>query len=193
MPTPGAKVVRDLTELRALAHPIRHRLLDELAGRGEASVGQLAEAVHEPVNRASFHLRQLAKYGFIEEAPERARDGRDRWWRLAFEGGIDWDHLARTAAGAAAVRQHLEATLRRHLDEIESYFASAVGEYPKWENGAFSHDWYLDLTEDEAAEFDREYLELCLRWRDRIRIRDRDAAEPTKYGIFIFGFPMRDS
>ena len=41
----------------------------------------VAERLDIPANQASFHLRQLAKYGLVEEAPELARDGRDRVWR----------------------------------------------------------------------------------------------------------------
>ena len=41
-----------------------------------------------PANQASFHLRQLAKYGLVEEAPEEARDRRDRVWRVADERGV---------------------------------------------------------------------------------------------------------
>lgn len=140
----------------------------------------------------SFHLHQSDKYGFIEPAPDRARDGRDRWWRLSYEDGVDWDQLAATSAGAAAVRSRLETWLEATLEQIRSYFSPALAKLPEWEEGAFSHDWYLQLTPVEAAEFDREYLDLCKRWRgwSQDRIAAGDSSDRARFGVFIFGVPL---
>src|SRR6478736_3986815 len=67
--------------LRAIAHPVRTRVLDELQASGPARAADIARELGIPANQASFHLRQLAKYGLVEEAPEEARDKRDRVWR----------------------------------------------------------------------------------------------------------------
>src|SRR5688572_14129837 len=106
MARPGAKKLTDPKEVRALAHPLRLRLLTELQARKAATATVLAEALGEPVNRVSFHLRLLAKYDFIEEAPELARDGRDRWWRRTHSDGLDWDDLELTPEGREAIEAH---------------------------------------------------------------------------------------
>src|SRR5262245_57270547 len=64
----------------------------------------LARELGIPANTASFHLRQLAKYGLIEEDPDAGRDRRDRVWRLASPDGvsIDLGALERQPGGAAA-------------------------------------------------------------------------------------------
>lgn len=193
MPKPGAKDLTDLTELRALAHPLRMSLLIEVTARGEATVTELAAAVEEPVNKVSFHLRQLAKYGFIEEAPERARDKRDRWWRPAYEAGVNWDRLLATPGSAPAVRAHINKGLDESLETIRTYFSQAVSRLPEWRRGDFSHDWYLRMTPDEAAEFDQDYLALSARWRDRIqeRIDAGDTGSRHNIAILIFGFPVQ--
>ena len=49
----------------------------------------IARELGIPANQASFHLRQLAKYGLAVEAPELARDGRDRVWKAAHESGLN--------------------------------------------------------------------------------------------------------
>ena len=49
--------------------------------RGPLRAADVARELGIPANQASFHLRQLAKYGLVEEAPEEARDRRDRVWR----------------------------------------------------------------------------------------------------------------
>ena len=66
--------------LRALAHPVRQRILMQLSVLEHARAADLAEAIGQPANSVSFHLRVLAKAGMIVEAPEHARDKRDRVW-----------------------------------------------------------------------------------------------------------------
>ncbi len=74
-------LAREPDQLKALAHPMRQRLLFELLAREHARAADLAHATGEPANSVSFHLRTLAKAGLIVEAPELARDKRDRVWR----------------------------------------------------------------------------------------------------------------
>lgn len=73
--------VTDPAVLRALSHPLRQRILGELEVVEHARAADLAEGLGEPANSISFHLRVLAKAGIIEEAPELARDRRDRVWK----------------------------------------------------------------------------------------------------------------
>src|ERR671916_1326847 len=72
--------VRDPAALRAIAHPLRQRILMELSVRGHARAADLAQVTGQPANTISFHLRMLAKARMIVEAPEHARDKRDRVW-----------------------------------------------------------------------------------------------------------------
>src|SRR6478752_287351 len=90
--------------LRAIAHPVRTRVLDELQASGPARAADIARELGIPANQASFHLRQLAKYGLIEEAPEAARDQRDRVWKSADDGSlsIDVGALEKEPGGRAA-------------------------------------------------------------------------------------------
>jgi len=189
MARPGPKKLTDPKEVRALAHPLRLRLLTELQARDAATATVLADALGEPVNRVSFHLRLLAKYGFIEEAPELARDGRDRWWRRTHADGLDWDDLALTPEGREAMEAHQGGNLA--LRQIRAFFSARKA---PWEPGPFNHDWYMRLTPEEAAEFDREYLELCFRWREQIekKLASGDTEGRDTFAIFIYGFPLPD-
>lgn len=67
--------------LKAMAHPVRRQLLAALGRTGSGRAADLATVLGEPANGLSFHLRVLAEAGLIEEAPELARDKRDRVWR----------------------------------------------------------------------------------------------------------------
>lgn len=73
-------------QLRAMSHPVRRRIVDLLSGGGTARAADLARTLELPANQISFHLRTLAAAELLEEAPEEARDRRDRVWRL--RGGV---------------------------------------------------------------------------------------------------------
>jgi len=70
-------------QLRAMAHPLRLDIMERVGRRGTARAADLAADLGIPANSVSYHLRILARGGVIEEAPEAARDRRDRVWRLA--------------------------------------------------------------------------------------------------------------
>src|SRR6476620_10809103 len=84
--------VRVLTEakaLSALAHPLRARIIDALKVDGPSTASQLASRTGQAVGSASHHLKVLAESGLVVEAPELARDRRERWWRLV-DPGTRW-------------------------------------------------------------------------------------------------------
>ncbi|CAD5137579.1 MULTISPECIES: ArsR/SmtB family transcription factor [Actinomycetes] len=66
--------------LKAYSHPLRRQILRLIARRGFLRAADIAGELDVPANSASFHLRVLAEAGLIEEAPEQARDRRDRVW-----------------------------------------------------------------------------------------------------------------
>ncbi|TCL74849.1 helix-turn-helix domain-containing protein [Rhizobium sp. BK251] len=78
-----SRIVPDPTALKALAHPVRLRMLGMLRVDGPATATQLATRLGLNSGATSYHLRQLAQYGFIEDAPGPSR--RDRWWRASHE------------------------------------------------------------------------------------------------------------
>ena len=79
--------VRELTDsqtLRALTHPVRIALIEALLLGGAMTATEVGERIGESPTTCSFHLRQLAKYGFVEEAG--GGKGRSRPWRLTSIG-----------------------------------------------------------------------------------------------------------
>src|SRR3954470_4620267 len=76
----SAVQVTDVRALRALAHPLRSRLLGQLRLNGPATASRLGRVFGESSGSTSYHLRQLAAYGFVEEV-EGQGTARERWWR----------------------------------------------------------------------------------------------------------------
>jgi DNA-binding transcriptional ArsR family regulator len=156
--------------LRAIAHPARNRILSELWASGSLRAADVARILDIPANQASFHLRQLAKYGLVTEAPEEARDKRDRVWKLAAEDGISFrsqDMLAQPGGQAAlAVYQH-NARAWGHLLVDRSLVTEGPGAPEKYTNQGS-----LRFTQEEVAEFAEEFRQLQNRWRERTRGHD---------------------
>ncbi|WP_336215692.1 ArsR/SmtB family transcription factor [Nonomuraea sp. LPB2021202275-12-8] len=71
----------DPKAMRALAHPARLAILSRLGADGSATATEVAEVAGITPSAASYHLRMLAKYGFVEDAPPRG-DGRERLWKI---------------------------------------------------------------------------------------------------------------
>ena len=159
------KRIDDARVLRAVAHPIRNRILAELEAGGPMRAADMAERIDIPANQASFHLRQLAKYALVEEAPELARDGRERVWRTASPGGwsISLRELEQTPGGASAVavyRSHASAEAHQMVEDI---YARAGDPHA---HRMFS-DQAVRLTDDEARAFSGELNAFVERWRER--------------------------
>src|ERR1700733_5687329 len=106
--------ITDARTLRALAHPVRIALFEELALGGAMTATEIGERIGETATTCSFHLRQLAKYGFVEEAGGGA--GRSRPWRLtsigmSFSPGGD---MEAEIASDAVVRMFRERPFARY-------------------------------------------------------------------------------
>ena len=138
---------------KAYSHPLRRRIARILAGRDHARAADIAAELDMPANSNSFHLRVLGDAGLIEEAPEHARDRRDRVWkpvRGAWDiGSPDHpvvDEILGGAVIAALAEDHIEM-LRRVVAWAPDYVAGrATGVH-----GTFDQH-NLRLTESEFTE-----------------------------------------
>ncbi|MEU6237293.1 helix-turn-helix domain-containing protein [Kitasatospora sp. NPDC047058] len=161
--------ISDSRVLAALTHPLRRRLLDVLKVGGAATVGLLAERTGQAVGNVSHHLKVLAGADLIEEAPELARDRRERWWRLT-PGTLRWaradfqgDPVAEAVADAAGSLQ-----LERQAGLVRAWTATRPDYDPAWHEGcAVATEAWLRLTPEEAREFAADLVAVLERWADR--------------------------
>jgi len=158
--------VTDVRALRALAHPLRSKLLGLLRLHGPATASQLGRAVGESSGSTSYHLRQLAAYGFVEEV-EGEGTARERWWR-ARHRLTSWraDDIEAQEGGAEVedelIRIQLDVrgrVLRAWRDQRE-----ALG--PAWAAAASLNDHVLRLRPDQARELADELNAVLARWMD---------------------------
>lgn len=138
----------DPKALRALAHPIRLRLLAHLRQDGPATATGLAERFGLNSGATSYHLRQLFLHGFIEEEPERGTR-RDRWWRAR--------HAATATHPADAEGDALDASLAFTEAAVliqTEMMRRAVAEFrrepPEWRRASTVNDLSITLTAEAA-------------------------------------------
>ncbi len=164
--------VRHVTEarvLKALAHPLRRRLLDLLKVDGPATVGALASRTGEAVGNVSHHLRVLGESGLVEVAPELARDRRERWWRLV-SPGFRWSSSEVTESDPSAaetVRAAESLNLARQEDHVRAWFAEHDDAPRAWRDASFSTDHWLRVTAEELQELSAQVIGLLTEWAAR--------------------------
>jgi DNA-binding transcriptional ArsR family regulator len=159
--------LRDPAALRALAHPLRLKILEALAVHGPATATELSDRVDESPANCSWHLRQLARYGFIEETG--GGTGRQRPWRLV-PGGTTWadrdepDDRELARAGDATT----EVLLDREYAALRHWLAQRRTAPVEWRDAAYLGQSIAFLTPEELTGLGEELLAILLRYQDRL-------------------------
>jgi DNA-binding transcriptional ArsR family regulator len=182
---PRLRQVKDAELLHAMAHPLRLRLLGALRKEGPATASELGRRLGESSASASYHLRKLAKYGFIEEAPELNR-GRTKHWR-AVEEGMQWSTDTDDAGlvEASSVLGHVMAA--EYARWLRRWFAETSEWDRRWRAAAEGMDQWFELTPDELRDLSDEVTAVLERYADRRTRRDG-----TERAIVLFhAFPER--
>jgi DNA-binding transcriptional ArsR family regulator len=150
--TPGNPLrVTNPRMLRALAHPARLAILQFLVLEGPATATECAGVAGLSPSACSYHLRALAQYGFVEEDPESAEDGRQRPWRSRIIS-LSWGDEASTSLGMRVAGQMLEETLRSQADELRQRYLDRQSEYPApWRQAFGLHNDVLHVTASELS------------------------------------------
>lgn len=183
---PPVDVTTDPTRIRALAHPIRLALLDYLGSVDSATATQCAEAVGESVASCSFHLRTLAKHGFIERA--ESDDAKSRPWRA-----IAHDHSQRyeptnpeslpaVAALGTAVVSQVSARLNAFLQAAPTLPQAAIDRSTL----STSTMW---LTTEEHTELIERFIAMYEPFRERSSNPDSRPENSMRQNLFIASTP----
>jgi DNA-binding transcriptional ArsR family regulator len=181
---------RELTDpraMRALAHPVRMALIELLAHTGTLTATQASDALGESPANCAFHLRTLARYGYVEEAG--GGHGRERpWRRVHARHDIPADQDSPEAAHAAAaltgflVEKLLERA-RRSLADQSSWPAD-------WRDALSQGDYLSYLTVPEARQLDADLSEVLGRYADRVGHPERRPPGAMPIQILAVAFPL---
>ena len=154
--------ILDLDALRLLAHPLRRRIEKELR-RGPVTATSLARALGESTGLTSYHLRELARHGFVEEVPELRR-GRERWWQFAPKDRR-FPPLSEQSAEMRAMLVDLQR--RQFLDDF-GRFLQGVEESDGtggWSDAYPFSTATIDVDVDQFREFFEKYIALLYEYK----------------------------
>jgi hypothetical protein len=180
--------ITDPTVMRALAHPVRMGLIELFGVHATLTATQASEALGESPANCAFHLRTLAKYGFIEEAG--GGRGRERPWkasrrslRIRLRSADLESEQAQVAAGALEQVWH-----DRWFARVRDAFATR-GWSPEWEDASGSSQTLVFLTPDELRAMRDEIVAIIARnvHERRVDPTKRPAgALPVEIGNFAY-------
>ncbi len=185
----GIRTITDAKALSAMANAFRSRMMDALKVDGPSTASALARRTGQAVGSASHHLKVLSEAGLVEEAPELAKDRRERWWRLV-DPGTRWSRADFATDTAAVTAAHAAEALavQRQFERVQEWNANAET-VPEWDAAAFATQNWLRLSPDELRECADELLDVLLRWSGR-EISD-DGVERESVLVFARGFPAQ--
>ncbi|GAB2924624.1 helix-turn-helix domain-containing protein [Micromonospora polyrhachis] len=179
------------TSLRGLAHPLRVRMLNLLREHGPATATLLAQRLSQSTGATSYHLRQLAQYGFVVEDPDRGA-GRERWWKAAHGGTLLDGTIGEQAA--AEMETYLRAVASLYAERVDRWLGERPTLPEEWRQASTLSDWRLRLTAAEAAALHDEIFALVQRYRrDLPETAAPVGAEQVVLQAQLLPFPSTDT
>jgi hypothetical protein len=137
-----------------------------------------------PAN-CSWHLRQLAKHGFVEEAGERK--GRQRPWRPA-SAPLEWGERGELGEAAAAGDELSSVLMEQEFGGLRAWLTWRRTDPPDWQDAATFVQSVTWLTADELAEVNAEVAQILLRYRERFL--DPSARPPGARRVRTFAWAV---
>ena len=178
----------DPQALRALTDPVRVALLEALEVEGPLTATQAGELIGEPPNTCSFHFRQLARYGFVEEAGQGP--GHARPWRLrSLE--VRLPDLVGTSDTAVAARALGGMALERYFARVIE-FENSRTRYPgAWREAAIHSQVVIHLSSAELKAIGTEFAAILDRYRDRSTNPSLRPPDSLPVEVLSFAYPLR--
>jgi DNA-binding transcriptional ArsR family regulator len=185
------QVTPDPSQLKALAHPVRLKMLEMLRLDGPATSTMVAARLGMNTGTVSYHLRQLARHGFIEDHPG-VGTRRDRWWRASHESTSIPSAGVVTAsnADARAHQAYNHAVVLTQLARLQESLLERAELPRRWAAVTDDSDWTLWLRPRQARELLHQVHDV-LRAAAEAAPRSKDDAPKgsAQYSINLHGFP----
>ncbi|WP_235995097.1 ArsR/SmtB family transcription factor [Nonomuraea montanisoli] len=154
----------DAKALKSFAHPLRLRLYELLDEHGPSTATRLAALLEQNTGATSYHLRELARHGMIETAPELGK-GKEKYWRIV-PGGFTYGEPSQDDPEAASAFSFLlDDLIRQRGAELARWRAEATAAPEEWVQASGFGRRSLRLTPQEAEDMRDEVLEVLDRYR----------------------------
>lgn len=163
------KQVTDLATLRALAHPLRARLLAALRLDGPATASELGRRFGESSGSTSYHLRQLERFGFVTEDHEQPSRRERRWRAMHDVTSLRPADFLDEAAGREAIEQLDQQWLRFLVGTVQSWLRSRQTWPREWVEAADKGDLVMRLRPGDVVQLSHELFDVVQRWANSQR------------------------
>lgn len=170
--------------LRALAHPLRWRLLDLIRTEGTVTVTRCALVLGESTASCSYHLGMLAKYGYIAPAPG---EGREKPWRMAErEGPLSLEPRGAGFEEAEASHAALAAFLGHEAAQLRDFFLRRrETEPPEWYRTWLLASQVSWLSPDQVREFGERIGQLLTEIGEHDEANRDPDARPVRFFVAL--------
>jgi DNA-binding MarR family transcriptional regulator len=184
----GPREVTDPRTMRALAHPLRIALLEMLTVDGPLTATEAAERLGESPANCSFHLRQLAKYHFVEET-RGGRGGRHRPWRLT-QVGMRFSDLHEDAQTRVAASLLDQVLVDRYLARYQASRRVRHTHPREWQEVTGQSEFLLWVTPEELRAVTEEVEAVLRRHADRLANTELRPEGSRPIEVLLFAFPF---
>jgi DNA-binding transcriptional ArsR family regulator len=185
---PDLREISDARTFRALGHPVRLALIETLAVEGPLTATEAGERIGESPTTCSFHLRQLARYGFVEEAG--GGKGRARPWRLS-GGYLEFSSVHEDPETEVAATALAGLLRERRLERYRTWLETRASYPREWRQAANEGDYLFWLTPDELDELNRELVEMLIaRGSERLTDASSRPAGALPVELLLLAYPI---
>ncbi|MFI5622658.1 ArsR/SmtB family transcription factor [Nocardioides sp. NPDC051685] len=177
------EIVPGVDQLKALTHPVRVRMLGILRIDGPATATTLAARLGINSGATSYHLRQLAQHGFIEDDESRG-NARERWWKAVHQMTVTGDSdVPETAEGQEALGAYLQTVVTIYTQQLQKALEERELIAKEWREVFNLNDRVVRLTPSQARRLQEQVNEVVFGFED-----DPDG-EPVTVQFHTFALP----
>ena len=186
-PAAESRTASDARTLRALAHPVRIALIEKLVLYGAMTATEAGERIGQSPTTCSFHLRQLAKYGFVEEAG--GGKGRARPWRMTTTG---LSVTARDDPESQIAEDALVRIFRERQFERYRTWLQTKASYPRrWRDASDDSAYVFYLTVEELEQLTTDLTAMLMPlFRERMADPSKRPAGSVPVQVLLLSHPI---
>lgn len=179
----------DPRAMRAVAHPVRLGIMEQLAVHGPMTATELASRLDETPSNCSWHLRKLAEHGFVEDA--EGGTGRKRPWQVVSRG-MRWGEVDESPELVRAGEALSQLMIEREVARLARWRARVRADASEWQEASTFSQSMLWLSAEELGQVNLAVRDLLISKIDRFEHPERRPDGARLCAFLAWGVPAYD-